>query len=338
MNPPEADLRVGHPSRRTAALALVTMAAAAVTFVAFALLTTQVKTVRAGSPWQDDPYDLVVSFTALFVPGLAVLAAARVLLWQRDRPLPVGRVDGLLRAATVTGFLIAVTVATDPALAAGADHQLYNRLTPVSIIALTIVIASLCPAAIAVRHARRKIRRYLVTAQLEDWLADLQPAAARLTGWVPSRPRRTIVGLLARVAQWPQLPCHLPGITGATVLTLAGCLVVGNQAIREGLPVSLFAFETLFFVTTTYAGLVLLNSYLHLVALPAPTTNTGRAARTAVILGCLGAIVAFAIGQALSPGHLMKSIAQFWYVTYGGAAATALIAFFLALQAPPHEI
>ena len=72
--------------------ALWSTAGMVVVFTAFAVVTTQVKTVRAGSPWQDDPYDGVVSFTVFLVPALAFLIAVRVGLSRRfDRGQGLGR-------------------------------------------------------------------------------------------------------------------------------------------------------------------------------------------------------------------------------------------------------
>jgi hypothetical protein len=53
--------------------ALWVSVAGAGAFTAFAWVTTQDKSVRAGSPWQNDPYDGMLPFAEFLVPALAVL-------------------------------------------------------------------------------------------------------------------------------------------------------------------------------------------------------------------------------------------------------------------------
>lgn len=75
-----------HPARLQVRRALWTCAMASTAFTLFAWLTTQAKTIRAGSPWQDDPYDGVVSFTQFLVPALTAMIAARALLLRAAAP------------------------------------------------------------------------------------------------------------------------------------------------------------------------------------------------------------------------------------------------------------
>src|SRR3954462_15562036 len=77
-------------------------------FTAFAAATTQVRALRAHSPWQDDPYDVVVSFTQLLVPALAVAVVVRI---AGRRPQPALR--DLPRGGRALVGMVAVTVVTD---------------------------------------------------------------------------------------------------------------------------------------------------------------------------------------------------------------------------------
>src|SRR4051794_33148281 len=79
----------------------------AVSFTAFVGVTTQVRALRAHSPWQDDPYDVVVSFTQLLVPALAVAMAVRI-AGRR----PQSRLLDLLRGGRALVGMVAVTVVT----------------------------------------------------------------------------------------------------------------------------------------------------------------------------------------------------------------------------------
>lgn len=326
------DLPVGHPLRRPVARALVLMAFAAVVFTGFAFLTTQVHAVRSGSPWQDDPYHTVVSFTELFVPGLAVLAALRALLWRTGEPQPVARVDQLLRAAKAIGVLVGLTGVTDLiALVLRADHRLWNRLTPVSVAGLILVAATLVGAVGTVWPAHRAVRRtFGAHADRGDWLGDLLLLTARLTAGLPSRPRLSVRLVTDRVARWSSLPRHLPCVSGAAVLLIAGALFSAVQALQERYPVTLFVFDLLVTAGSTYAGLALINGYLHLVAVSLPATRVGRAARLAFVLGCLALLVAVGFrdliwaGMGLGQVHTVSAL---FLVTFGGGALVAVVVF-----------
>lgn len=333
---------LGRDLRRAVARALLLSAVSVAVFTLFTLLTTQVKGVRSGSPWQDDPYDAVVSFTELFVPGLAVLGAARALLCGPRDAWPVGRVDGLLRLAKAATVLIAVTVVTDlVALAVRADHALWNARTPVSVAALALVAAALCVSAAAVWRAHPAVRRRLGGDDRGDWLADLPVLAERLTGWMPLGRRRRTLALAQRLARWPTLPGHLPAVTGGAVLLLGGAVLAGQQAVQEGQSVAIFVFGTLLTAGSTYAGLAVVNDYLHLAAVPPPRTRTRRAARAAFVLGCLSLPLTGGFRDVLwgaaGLGPEVRTTAALCLVTFGGGAIVAAVAF-LVLRARPGAV
>jgi hypothetical protein len=66
--PTEAVLRVGDPRRTRIGTAVISMLLTATVFVAFAFSAKQVRVLYLHSPWEEDPYDAVVSFTIFFVP------------------------------------------------------------------------------------------------------------------------------------------------------------------------------------------------------------------------------------------------------------------------------
>ncbi len=84
-------LPVGEPARFAVAKVLRVAEVNAVAFTVFAVVTTQIQAVRAGSPWQDDPYDVVVSFTKFFVPALTALVWVRARLCDVSTPVPLSR-------------------------------------------------------------------------------------------------------------------------------------------------------------------------------------------------------------------------------------------------------
>src|SRR3569833_2466803 len=76
-------------------------------FTLFSAASTQARTLRDLSPWQDDPYDGVVSFTHLLVPALALVVAIRT---AGRRPGTAPR--DLLRGGRALIGMVAVTAAT----------------------------------------------------------------------------------------------------------------------------------------------------------------------------------------------------------------------------------
>ena len=130
---------VGHPARPAVRSALSASLLNAAVFTAFAYLTTHVKPIRRISPWQDDPYDTVVTFTMFFVPMLSVLIVMRMMLCSRNRILPLHRATQLRRAALVSAGMVTATYATDyVAVVARADGSMWNGRTSWLIAALAL--------------------------------------------------------------------------------------------------------------------------------------------------------------------------------------------------------
>src|SRR3954463_9812727 len=118
-------------------------------FTAFAAATTQVRALRAHSPWQDDPYDVVVSFTQLLVPALAVALAIRI---AGRRPQP--RLRDLLRGGRALVGMVVVTVATDwVAVGVGVHVEEWDGTGRLLIAALAVVTLAVVTAPVALRRA-----------------------------------------------------------------------------------------------------------------------------------------------------------------------------------------
>ncbi|WP_157849635.1 hypothetical protein [Streptomyces novaecaesareae] len=337
-----AVLPVGHRARPAAAAALWTSAAGAGVFTAFAYATTQLRAVRTGSPWQGDPYDTVVTFTMFFVPLLGALGPVRALLCRRDEPLPLYRVEQILRAALVCTLLVAATAATDwAAVAARADRELWNRGTP-------WLIGSLVPltaVAVAGLLLQRRAVRLLPRASDEgrrpadgDWLDDVLPLLDVL-----ARPSRTARGLAVRPVR---------GRGGAigfvrarfTVLAAAGALGAG-LLVATGLAVGegwqgplLFAVETAVFAGGTFAFLEICNGVLRF-AVPSAVSGVRRAARIGATAGAAALPVALALRdalwRALGLGGRVDSMGGWAAVALAGALLTGAIAFGAAMTGIP---
>ena len=104
-------LAVGDPRRPLIRRAVFgTIWAAAVFFVFTA--TKEVKTVYGHSPWLNDPYDTVISFTMFFVPLVTACLLVQVSLCLRSEPLPAARVVAIVRACRVAVGAIVVDLAS----------------------------------------------------------------------------------------------------------------------------------------------------------------------------------------------------------------------------------
>lgn len=140
---PACVLPVGDPGRPAIRRAVFgTLLAAAV----FSVLTGPVKQIAAlydHAPWLNDPYDVVVSFAMFFVPLTAACCLTRVPLCRRSEPLPVARVQDLLRGCRVVVCVMAVTLLTEWAsVAVGANQPQWNGATwlQVGLLALMTVL------------------------------------------------------------------------------------------------------------------------------------------------------------------------------------------------------
>ncbi|WP_157535744.1 hypothetical protein [Kitasatospora mediocidica] len=329
-------LPVGHRARPATAAALWTSLGSAGVLTVFAYVTTQVHVVRAGSPWQSDPYDTVVTFTMFFVPLLGSAGAVRALLCRRDEPLPLYRVEQLLRAALVCTLLVAATAATDwAAVAARADRELWNRGTPWLIASLVPLTGVAVAGLLLHRRAVRLLPKPPDGGRHRpdgDWLDDIAPLADAL-----ARHSHAVRGLAAG-ADWSHVLVFVRRrftALAAAAAIAAGLLVATGLALGEGWPGPLlYAVETTVFAGGTFAFLGICNSVLRLAA-PRTAPKARRAARTAGTVGTatLPVLLALrdAMWRALGLGSQVDSVGQLAAATLAGALFTGAIAFGVTL-------
>ncbi|WP_186382358.1 hypothetical protein [Amycolatopsis rhizosphaerae] len=326
----------GDPARPAAALAVRTSLATAAVFTVCALLSTQVKAIRAGSPWQDDPYDVVVSFTQFFVPALMVLMALRSVLCRRDEPLPLFRAAQLVGAAVVSAVMIASTAVTDwVAVAARADHELWNGRTPWLITALGLLSALVVVNFLLQWRAFRLLPRRRGRRDGGDWVGDavllLEAFATRFprAGGRPARwaARDEVVTFVRR---------HVKALTAAASL-VAGLAVTTALAVGEGWTNPLlYAFGAVMFAGGVFAFSMICNAVLRIAVPPAAGSapaagGTRRAVHIAVVAGALGLPVSVAlrdrIWSVVGPGGEDASVWQLILLTAGGGAVLGILAF-----------
>ncbi len=293
--------------------ALGTIAAMVVVFTLFAGVTTQVKAVRAGSPWQDDPYDGMVSFTMFLVPALALLIAIRVAVTRRRIPEPAYRAEQVLRAALVCGGLVAATAVTDwLAVVLRADRPLWNGWTPWLIAALAILTATAAGTLPVLWRAWRRLPAATEAEADGDWLADLPFMRFELAN---AFVRRHIVAI------------------AAVASLVAGLALATAQAVGEGwtsalLFVTAAAIGSGGFFAFSMGG----NALLRIATPPAkPRTKVHRAVRFAVVLGAAALPIAAVFRDTIWPP--VDSPERFAVVTFGGGLLVFILVFVAAFAA-----
>lgn len=269
-----------HPSERRRRMTITLSVAVAVLFEAMTLLGTQDKAVRAASPWQDDPYDAVVSVAQFAVPVLGLVIGVRLLAWH----LPGGpdRAHQMLRAAAVMSWAVAVTVGFEWAAVATGAHRagrngwtqaLLAGLLGTSLLTVIVVVLLVCA-----RYPRGSSDSWH-----HDWLDDLVLLGQRL----PVVRRWPI----ARAAVSARL--HAMRIFAA-VSVLAASLIVGALAVGELWTDPLligwaFAVES----TSIMAFCVISNTIAGFIARP-PRNRVRRILEISGMVGCVTVQVAAA--------------------------------------------
>ena len=98
----------GHTATRLTRRAANAAAVADVVFMALFVFSAELPSVRAHSPWAEDPYDVVISFAALLVPLVAVLTFVRCQRWRGLAPMPAPPLRQVMRGVGVVLLAIGV--------------------------------------------------------------------------------------------------------------------------------------------------------------------------------------------------------------------------------------
>jgi len=314
---------VGDPARARLRSALVGVLLASVVFVWFALLTTQAKALRAHSPWQDDPYDAVVSFTIFFVPLVLVYCVVRASVCTRAVPLPIQRARSLLRAMWLTVCLIAVTVGVDwVGVVLGAHRASWTRQTALLV---GFLVATSLVAVVAAAYVRVAARQPVWQGRFDprsspDLAADVltlsQDVARRLRLPEPVARRMSIMLRGFIEGTWG-LRRH-PLLWAGAVSVAFGLVVAAGASQEEGLSPVL----GLFVVAGTgamFAFLVLAGSFLGVVASVRPLTGTRRRIVDALTLASASVPVAIGVRDSL------------WWLVHASSTSAGLMTVWILL-------
>ncbi len=307
-------LPVGAPVRDRAGRALLGAALLGVAFTVFAAVTTQDRAVRAHSPWQDDPYDALVSFTQLLVPVMVAAGVARAQLCRRSEALPAARLDGLARAARLVVLLVGATVGVDVVAVSLGTHR--EAWTPVTAALSAAAVAPLVSAGVA----WVRLRAVVVPGGGDhgpDWAAD----AGAVLRWMATRPSplrrplRWTAGVVDRLVDGWVRP--RPVVAAAVLAVAAGGLesvVIGWREKGFG---ALFAFVVVVEVTSVFAALVAANGYLRVLRVERPPGPVRRTLLVTATAACFGLSLAVAFrdplwGQPVSAPAWTPSASSRW--------------------------
>ncbi len=340
--PADVTLPAGHPARAAVRRAARDALAAAVLFTAFAEVTSHIRAVRAGSPWQDDPYDAVVSFTLFLVPALAALAAARSLLLRKDEPQPRFRIGQLLRAWGVCAALIATTALTDwTAVALRADRSLWSSVTPWVVASLVLPTAAAAVAGARVLRARRLLppgpggRGDGPVAG--DWLDDLAPTVRYLAVLLPApltrRVDRTVTHQrFASTVRFTRQ--HIVGLAGAAA-GLGGALLAAAEAVGEGWTDPLLWFTAACVHAGGFFAFAMLCNTALAISVPRPNDRRrgpAQAVRYAVTAAALAVPLTGALRAPLrpliGPTDTVPALAE---LVLTGAAVAGVLTFVITI-------
>jgi len=284
-------------------------------FEALTLVATQDKTVRAASPWQDDPYDAVVSLTQFAVPMLALAVGLR-LLARRAAPESPDREQQIRRAVGAMIALVGLTAVFEwAAVAARAHAPGWNAWTAVLIAGLAVVSALTGTTVLLL--VRRRAPRGSARRWRDDWLGDVVLVAQR----IPGLRRWTGPALVAWVRR--------RALTVFVALSvLAAAAVVGVLAVGERWTDPLLIGWALLVATTSYIAFCLIsNAVAGFIARP-PRTRRRQVAERSLLAGCIAIQVVTAFRDAIwSPiaGAPVSTVATLAALTAGAGVLAAAI-------------
>jgi hypothetical protein len=295
-------------SRRRSPAVILASVGVACLFEVLTLTATQDKTVRAASPWQDDPYDAMVSLAEFTVPMLALVIALRLLVWRA--PGGPDRERQMVRAALAMIALVGLTLIFEWAAVVAGAHAPY-RNTWASLLIGGLAAASTVTVVVTVLLVRRRGSH---GPWRHDWLGDV----VLVCGRVPVV-RRWVTPQAAAWVRRRALTVFVV-LSVLAAVGLAGSLAVGERWTNP----LLIAWALVVVTTSNLAFCVISNAVAGFVARPPGR----RVAETSVVAGCLAIQVTVAFRNPLWAGFgagSLRSVPALVALTLGAGLATSLI-------------
>jgi len=308
-------------------LAIAASLTFATTFVLFTWLSKETPGLNLHQPWQDDPYDVLVSLDFVILPVLVVTAALRIQLCRRYAALPARRLVDLLR---ICGAAVGVCLATElgewVALALGLHKAAWTAVTAWQVAALTVLTVAAIGTFLLLHHAAHRVRRMASPSPQPDWLADAVTLGLRISqpfGRHRDRAQRVVrwidVQVIARVRRHP--------IRAAALLACVLALpYVAAKIVVEGYPPALVLLSFALPAASLFAFVVVVGRYLRIVA---PEHTEPPAWLCATVMACVSGTVVFAFHDSLLTHETAAGLNALLFgggMIGGVASFTALVA------------
>lgn len=312
-----SELSVDERARRHAGLAIIGTLALVTVFALLTWLSKETRALYMRQPWQDDPYDALVSLNFVLLPLLVAIGALRVQLCRRYSVLPARRLVDLLRLCRATVVVCLDTqLAEWIAVVLRLHHATWTAATAWQVAALlTLTVAMVC-AGVLLRRSARAVSRVACAGAQPDWLADavalglLVSAVLRRRG---DRVRDVVCWADAHVVTRVR---SRPVATAGLLSSVLALPYVAAKIVFEGYPTALVLLSFAFPAAALFALIVLIGRYLRFVA---PRSNTTPIGVSAVVTACIVGTVGFAFHNSLLP--LQQTTAQLNALLFGGAFA-----------------
>jgi hypothetical protein len=296
---------------------------AAIVFELATVPETQDKAIRAVSPWRDDPYHTVVSFTQFTVPMLAVVIGLRLLVW--GAPGGEDRARQMLRAVAVLVALMALSAGFEwTAVAVGMHRTPWTSRTDLLIAGLVMVSA----LTVALAALLTRVLRTPATGgeQRQDWLGDLVLFCAR----VPMLQRLVTAQRAAWVRQHAMLV-----FSGLSVFL--GAVEISGMIFKEHwTDPLLISWAIVVLAGANLAFCVISNAISGFIARPS-RRRAQRATETAAVVGSVTMLTAVAFHDEiwrLGTRHPLDSVAPLVALTFGAGVTAAAITAVIVARGP----
>lgn len=265
----------------------------------FSLVTGPVKQIEplyGHAPWLNDPFDTIVSFSMFFVPLIALCCLARVSLCRKSEPLPVLRVNDLLRGCRVLLAAMGATLLSEwIALAIGENRAQWNGAT---ILQVALIFGTTVLVGRGVVLLRGVSALSLSgTSHKEpppDWLSDLVDVAqvqSHLLGPLTGSAR----GFLSWVSHHPVRAVRRHPLWAAVLgCSGFGAAVMVNQGIREGYNAASTLLAVVLLTCGMFGLLVGSGAYIGLVRSENPLVGSQRRCIDAAVITSIGVLIPFA--------------------------------------------
>jgi hypothetical protein len=291
------ELTVGEQERGRAGFAIATSLTLAAIFVACTWSSKETPGLNLHQPWQDDPYDVLVSLDFVILPVLVVTGALRVQLCRRYAALPARRLVDLLRiCGAALGVCLATELAEWVAVALGLHSPAWTVATAWQVAALALLTLATIGALLLLRHAARRVIRVAQPSAQPDWLADAVTIGLRISQSLGRQSDRTQtlvrwidLRAIARVRSHP--------VAAAALLACALALpFVMVKVVVEGYPPALVLLAFSLPAASLFAFVVIVGRYLRIVA---PDRAEPPVWLCAIVVACAAGTVAFAFHDSL---------------------------------------